>query len=114
MIIEIENSWYWGNTITLICDGCGLCDIEFMKDTDWGYVCSLTVHPSRRRQGIATRLMEKAEELVLSEGYNVIKLAVEKKRVFQYEWYKKLGYEDYDQDEELYHMKKTLGNDAEN
>lgn len=107
-IVEIENRWFWGSTIKLICDGCGVCEVEFKDNTDWGYISGLCVHPSRRRQGIATRLMEKAEEEVRYYEYKEIRLDVEKVRRFQYEWYKRLGYEVYYEDEELYYMKKVI------
>lgn len=107
-IVEIDNRWTWGETINLICEGCGLCSLEFKDGTEWGYVSGLCVHPSRRRQGIAGRLMSKAEDLVRYYGYGEIRLDVEKGRVFQFEWYKRLGYEVWAEDDELYYMKKRL------
>lgn len=73
-----------------------------------GYVSGLCVHPSRRRQGVAGRLMEKAEEECVNYGYGEIRLDVEKTRRFQFEWYKRLGYEVWAEDDELYYMKKRL------
>lgn len=107
-IVEIENRWDWGETINMICEGCGVCCLEFKDDTEWGYVSGLTVHPSRRRQGIAGRLMEKAEDECVYYGYPEIRLDVEKTRRFQFEWYKRLGYEVWAEDDELYYMKKRL------
>lgn len=107
-ILEIKNKWSWGETINLICEGCGLCTLEFLYTTTWGYVSGLMVHPSRQKQGIATMLMEKAESLTKDYGFDIIKLGVEKGRKWQKEWYERLGYEVYDKDEELYYMKKEL------
>ena len=107
-MVEIENRWNWGYNIHIICDGCGICCVEFLDDTDWGYVDGLMVHKSRQRQGIATRMMERSEEIVKEEGYSEIRLDVEKGRNFQFDWYKRLGYEVYDEDDKMYYMKKKL------
>ena len=53
-------------------------------------------------------MFKKAEEECIYYRYGEIRLDVEKTRRFQYEWYKRLGYEVYYEDEELYYMKKRL------
>lgn len=107
-IVEIYNEWKWGATIKLICNGCGVCTLEYKNGTDWGYIYGLTVHQNYRKQGIATALMNRVEELVKKKGYHKIRLDVEKDRLFQYEWYKRLGYETWAEDDELYFMEKEI------
>ena len=107
-IIGIENKWNWGYCFDLICEGCGLCNVEFKDGTTWGYISGLVVHPSRQHQGIATRLMERAEEIVKEEGYDLVALSVEKQRKWVIEWYKRQGYEVYDEDPEYYYLRKNL------
>lgn len=107
-ILEIRNRWNWGENIHLICEGCGLCTLEFKDDTNWGYIDGLVVHPSRQNQGIATKLIEKAEKLTKDEGFDIVALSVEKERKWQKKWYERLGYEVYNEDDELYYMRKEL------
>ena len=108
-IIEIRNRWYWGENIHLIYEGgYGHCLLEFKDDTTWGYIDGLVVHFSKQNQGIATALIEKAEKLTKDEGFDLIALSVEKERKWQKEWYERLGYEVYDEDDELYYMRKQL------
>lgn len=108
-MLEIRTRWYWGENIHLIYDGgYGLCTLEFKDDTSWGFISGLVVHPSRQNQGIATKLIKKAEKLTKDEGFHLTALYVEKERKWQKEWYQRLGYEIYGGDEELYYMRKYL------
>ena len=108
-ILEIRNRWNWGENIHLIYEGgYGHCLLEFKDNTTWGYIDGLVVHPSSQKQGIATMLMEKAEKLIKDEGFDLVALSVEKERKWQREWYERLGYEVYDEDDELYYMRKYL------
>lgn len=108
-ILEIRNRWYWGENIHLISDGgYGLCELEFKDDTSWGFISGLVVHPSIQNQGIATALIKKAEILTKEEGFTLTVLYVEKERKWLIDWYKRLGYEVYGGDDELYYMRKYL------
>ena len=108
-ILEIRNRWYWGENIHLISEGgYGHCLLEFKDDTTWGFISGLVVHSSKQNQGIATMLMEKVENLTKDNGFDIIALAVEKERKWQKEWYERLSYEVYDEDDELYYMRKKL------
>lgn len=107
-ILEIKNRWKWGYNYHLIFDCYGLLNVEFKDNTTWGFLSGLVVHPSKQNQGIATYLMKKAEEITLREGFNLVCLSVEKQRKWQFEWYKRLGYEVYDEDEEEYWLRKYI------
>lgn len=108
MIVKIFNKWIWGSTIEFICDGVGVCNVEFLDTTTWGYINGLTVSDEERRKGIGTRLMNEAESSIKNAGFNESRLDVEVTREWQFKWYKRIGYEVYHQDETLYYMKKEL------
>ncbi len=107
--VEIKNRWDWGYNVFLIQDGYGVLNIDFMDGTDWGHIGGLVVHPSRMKQGIATQLMKRAEEVIVNEGLTLAVLSVERGRLWQIEWYKRLGYEIYGDDEKMLYMSKGLG-----
>lgn len=52
--------------------------------------------------------MKRVEDIVKDFGYDKIMLEVETDRTFQYEWYVRLGYEKWAEDEELYYMEKKI------
>lgn len=107
-ILQIENKWNWGYEITLISEGCGIVEIQFENGYEWGYITNLKVHPSRKKQGIATGLMQKAEEVIKEEGYDEAQLWVEKEREWVYEWYKRMGYKMITDKDGFYKMRKML------
>lgn len=108
MIVKIFNDWNWGSTISIICDGVGVCGVEFLDTTSWGYIYGLTVSKDYRREGIGSRLINEAERSIILRGFKEVRMDVEKTRKWQFEWYRRLGYEVYHEDEVLYYMKKVL------
>ena len=109
-IVEIKNNWNWGYTIHLIKNGCSHIEIEFKNDTTWGYLSGLMVEPRRMKQGIATKLMQKAEEIIKREGLDLAVLSVDKDREWVKDWYERMGYEVYDEDDLYWDMRKSLNN----
>ena len=107
-IVEIKNTWKWGYSIQLICDGVGTLEIQFENGYEWGYVTNLAVHPSKQKKGIATRMMQRAEEIIKEEGYDEAQLWVEQEREWTYEWYKRLGYKTIITQDGFYKMRKLL------
>lgn len=65
-------------------------------------------NPDRRREGIATALMKKAEEVTKDNGFDEVQLKVQIDHIFQYEWYKRLGYKVVIEDDGYYYMRKML------
>lgn len=108
MIVEIKNSWWWGLAYYLICEGCALCRVDFNDDNLHGCISGLVVHPSRRKKGLGTKLIKRAEEIIKNEGFPLSWIAVEKGRTWQKAWYERLGYVVYDEDERLFYLEKTL------
>lgn len=111
--VEIKNKWNWGYSVLLIQDGCGTVNIQFEDGYEWGYITTLVVHHSRQKQGIATQLMKRAEEVIKEEGYDEAQLWVEKERTWVYEWYQRLGYKKIMDKDGFYKMRKILGNGKE-
>lgn len=52
--------------------------------------------------------MMKAEDIVKNEGFDLIAISVEKDREWQFNWYKRLGYEVYDEDDDEYWLGKYI------
>lgn len=111
--VEIKNKWNWGYSVTLIQDGCGTVEIQFENGYEWGYITGLVVAKARQRQGIATQLMKRAEEVIREEGYDEAQLWVEKERTWTYEWYQRLGYKKIMDKDGHYKMRKLLGDVVE-
>lgn len=109
-ITEIKNSWNWGYAYHLLKNNCGHIKIEFKNDTNWGYLSGLVVEPRRLKQGIATKLIQKAEEIIKREGFDLAVLTVDKDREWVKDWYERMGYEVYDEDDLYWDMKKSLNN----
>ena len=106
---KIENRWHWGSTVYFIDPEGGIVCVEFMDGTDWGYICSLQVCQENMKSGIATRLMSESEHIILQKGFDLVTLAVEKtKPEWLIDWYLRLGYEQYDEDEHLLYFRKDL------
>ncbi|MBN1164037.1 MAG: GNAT family acetyltransferase [Candidatus Krumholzibacteriota bacterium] len=58
-----------------------------------GWINYLAVRPSRRRSGIATRMMEEAENLLRAVGCPKINLQVRGTNLEVIEFYRRIGYE---------------------
>lgn len=109
-VLRIENQWKWGYSVTLVAEGCGILAVDFERGYEWGYLNSLTVHPSRRRQGIGRMLMEEAEKVIREEGFDEAQLTVQKDHEWQKEWYERLGYKVIVSEEDGYwRMRKIFG-----
>lgn len=106
--IVIKNKWNWGYSVHIIQDGCGIVEIQFEDGYEWGYIKGLVVHPSRQKQGIATLLLKKAEEVIKEEGFDEAQLWVEKEQEWVYEWYQRLGYKKIIDQDGYYKMRKML------
>lgn len=107
-INHFETEWKWGRSVTLIIDNCGILEIQFDNGYYYGYITGLMVDPNHRKEGIATALMKKAEEIIKDNGFDEAQLKVQTDHTFQYEWYKRLGYKVVIEDDGYYYMRKML------
>ena len=68
---------------------------------DYGHIddktpsLALSVLKNNRRQGIATALMKKLLEKIFAEGFQQVSLSVQKENKIALNFYKKLGFEIY-------------------
>lgn len=74
-----ENTWPWGQSITIMTeDAAGMVQISLETDHPGGaYLKGVSVIPSRRRQGIAKRMLHYALELCRSRGVTYVELDAE-------------------------------------
>ncbi len=108
MIVDFENKWSWGKGVDIICDGYGVLSVDFEDGVRWGYIKGLAVHPSKQRQGLGTRLMEAAEQIIREQGFDEAQLWVEEEHKWQKEWYERLGYKVIMQKDGYFKMRKLL------
>lgn len=93
-IIQMGGSEWWGDYIFLVtAGGNSLMKIYFDKRFKEG-CCEfgeLNTHPDFRRQGFAKRLMQEAEKVARSKGYEEVWLWT-KSSSWQQKWYERMGY----------------------
>lgn len=94
-----EDTYHWPSITrcTILAhggDGCLLIDLP-TGDAE-PYIYNLNVRPEARRQGLATKLLNAAEEWCKSRGYKSCRLCWSKdeSQQFTYEWYLRRGYEE--------------------
>ena len=100
-VIIHENLWWWGKSFTIIVNG-GKGSVVLRIDNerpDAGGICSLIVLEDERQKGIGTKLMKMVEELAKKQGCEQIYLCAAK-GTFLIPWYRKLGFEIYDENPE--------------
>jgi len=104
-----RNKWIWGRAWVIVTEnGSGI--VKVSQDPEEGVVLSgLSVLPENRNQGIGTELVKEAERIVQDEiGEEEICLCVESWNKDLIGWYKKLGYQVYNQGREYIDMIKIL------
>ena len=100
-VIIHENLWWWGKSFTIIVNGGkGSVVLRIENErSDAGAICSLIVLEEERQKGMGTKLMKMVEELAKKQGCEQIYLCAAK-GTFLIPWYRKLGFEIYDENPE--------------
>lgn len=99
-MLNIQLQKWLGFTRYLIIHKHGSVMLEILDEPQFdgtaAYVCALWVHPDHRRQGVATRLMNAAEELARRNGQKSVMLCwhPDEAEVSTYRWYLRRGYVD--------------------
>lgn len=100
-VIIHENLWWWGKSFTIIVNG-GKGSVVLRIENerpDAGGICSLIVLEEERQKGMGTQLMKMVEELAKKQRCEQIYLCAAK-GTFLIPWYRKLGFEIYDENPE--------------
>ena len=100
-VIIHENLWWWGKSFTIIVNG-GKGSVVLRIENerpDAGGICSLIVLEEERQKGMGTKLMKMVEELAKKQGCEQVYLGAAK-GTFLIPWYRKLGFEIYDENPE--------------
>lgn len=109
-IIKHECEWYWGYSITLVCDGgMGMVTMQFEKETQMlVYLTDLIVHQSIRKKGVANRLLEKCFEIAIKKNMSFMQLRADKKKDWLVKWYERKGFRKMREEENEYVLLKVL------
>ena len=100
-VIIHENLWWWGKSFTIIVNG-GKGSVVLRIENerpDAGGICSLIVLEEERQKGMGAKLMKMVEELAKKQGCEQVYLTAAK-GTFLIPWYRKLGFEIYDENPE--------------
>lgn len=100
-VIIHENLWWWGKSFTIIVNG-GKGSVVLRIENerpDAGGICSLIVLEEERQKGMGTKLMKMVEELAKKQGCEQVYLGAAK-GTFLIPWYRKLGFDIYDENPE--------------
>ncbi|MBQ7143502.1 MAG: GNAT family N-acetyltransferase [Bacteroidaceae bacterium] len=93
--IRHTNECWWGTSIKLVTtDGYAMVELAILKeDPECGFVCGLVVHPLKRRQHIATSLLQEVDNEAFCMGLKKLFLHVEKTQ-WVHEWYRRIEWVD--------------------
>ena len=129
-VVEIERTCFTNPNPTLLANVCGIVDGFLVAENDDGVVgyvlftpssasdariLSLAVAPGYRRQGVATRLMQGAFDVLRERGFDTVSLEVRVSNTSAQSLYDNLGFVPvgveegyYDDGEDAYLMEKEL------
>lgn len=105
------NSWHWGTSVDIITeDGKAMVCVKFDKDSSpkCGYICSLSVHESQRKNGLGWLMMNLAIKTCREHNMDFARLHVDIKKIWLQEWYQRMGFKELSRDENELEMVKEL------
>ena len=70
-----------------------IAQVEVEENTEFGHIITINVAPKLRRQGIATKLLHKIENLLKQKGITQCRLEVREDNKHAIKLYQKLGYQ---------------------
>lgn len=92
-MVNIETKQFWGTSIHIVEeDGCGIVKISIRNnDIEECVITDLCVHPSRRQQGYATRLMQETTKTAHDKGCRRM-IAWTERGSWVQEWLRRIGF----------------------
>ena len=108
-VIYHDNKWYWGNTTTIITEGCmGMVELQYDNNYPTvAFIKGLSVHKSARKCGIGNTLLELCHQEALKKGMKFLQLNVLQDS-WLVDWYKRKGFTTIYKDEHEFTMWKQL------
>ena len=70
-----------------------IAQVEVEENTEFGHIITINVAPKHRRQGTATKLLHKIENLLKQKGITQCRLEVREDNKHAIKLYQKLGYQ---------------------
>ena len=105
------NSWFWGESVDIVkTDGTAIICVKYDKQLfpKTGYICNLSVAPSKRNQGLGTQMLKYAIYSCQDNHMNFARLHVDAKNIWLKEWYERLGFKELSRDENEIELIKEL------
>ena len=105
-VIYHNCTWWWGETVKIfLSSGEGIIEVQLDKSTpNTAYLSGLSVLPECRRQQLGKQLIEYATNVAIDKGKKFLQLSAEKNNEWLINWYKRLGFEIWSEEEHEYSM----------
>lgn len=114
-VIYHNCTWWWGETVKIILSsGQGIIEVQLDKSTpNIAYLSGLSVLPECRRQQLGKQLIKFATNVAIDKGKKFLQLSADKTNEWLVNWYKRLGFEIWSEEEHQYVM-IALSSDVKN
>ena len=114
-VIYHNCTWWWGETVKIILSsGQGIIEVQLDKSTpNIAYLSGLSVLPESRRNQLGTQLIAYATKVAIDKGLKFLQLTADKTNEWLVNWYKRLGFEIWSEEEHQYVM-IALSSDVKN
>ena len=114
-VIYHNCTWWWGETVKIILSsGQGIIEVQLDKSTpNIAYLSGLSVLPESRRNQLGTQLIAYATNVAIDKGLKFLQLTADKTNEWLVNWYKRLGFEIWSEEEHQYVM-IALSSDVKN
>ena len=114
-VIYHNCTWWWGETVNIfLSNGEGTIEVQIEKSTpNTAYFRGMSVLPDSRRHQLGTQLIAYATKVAIDKGLKFLQLTADKNNDWLVNWYKRLGFEIWSEEEHEYVM-VALSSDVKN
>ena len=114
-VIYHNCTWWWGETVNIfLSNGEGTIEVQIEKSNpNTAYFRGLSVLPESRRHQLGTQLIAYATKVAIDKGLKFLQLTADKNNYWLVNWYKRLGFEIWSEEEHEYVM-VALSSDVKN